>query len=138
MSPVSPMIRYSRGLYTLSRKSRCITKSSLLCIPHNRSFSQTPIVLNDLPYHLVVGLPALSPTMEAGTLAEWYVAEGDSFSAGDGIARIETDKAAMDFEAQDDGYVAKILMQVEQGNEGTCTVLRITQSLKYKLMFFIS
>jgi hypothetical protein len=48
-----------------------------------------------LPYHLVVGLPALSPTMERGTLGEWYVKEGDRFSAGDGLAKIETDKAAV-------------------------------------------
>jgi pyruvate dehydrogenase E2 component (dihydrolipoamide acetyltransferase) len=48
-----------------------------------------------LPYHLVVGLPALSPTMDRGTLGEWYVKEGDKFSAGDGLAKIETDKAAV-------------------------------------------
>jgi Biotin-requiring enzyme len=72
----------------------------------------------ELPYHLVVGLPALSPTMESGTLAEWYLKEGDSFSAGAGLAKIETDKAAMDFEAQDDGFVAKILIPAG-GNDGT-------------------
>ena len=55
--------------------------------------------------------------MSSGALAEWYVTEGDSFSAGDGLAKIETDKAAMDFEAQDDGFVAKILMQAGQGND---------------------
>lgn len=77
----------------------------------------------DLPYHLVVGLPALSPTMDAGALAEWYVKEGDSFSAGDGIAKIETDKAAMDFEAQDDGFVAKIIMPAGQGNDSKLILL---------------
>ena len=71
-----------------------------------------------MPYHLVVGLPALSPTMESGALAEWYVKEGDFFRAGDGLAKIETDKAAMDFEAQDDGYVAKILVAAGQGQDG--------------------
>jgi len=70
---------------------------------------------DDLPYHIVVGMPALSPTMEAGTIAEWNVGEGDAFAAGDSVAEIETDKATMAFEAQDDGYVAKIL--VEAGNE---------------------
>jgi pyruvate dehydrogenase E2 component (dihydrolipoamide acetyltransferase) len=64
----------------------------------------------DLPYHIVVGMPALSPTMESGNLAEWHVAEGSEFIAGDSLARIETDKATIDFEAQDDGVVAKILM----------------------------
>lgn len=63
----------------------------------------------DLPYHIVVGMPALSPTMESGTLAEWYVGVGDAISAGDGIAKIETDKASMDFEAQDDAFIAKLL-----------------------------
>jgi biotin carboxyl carrier protein len=82
-------------------------------------YSTSSMITNDLPYHIVVGLPALSPTMENGTLSEWYVSEGDSFSAGDGIAKIETDKAAMDFEAQDDGFVAKILLQAGQGSDRT-------------------
>ena len=51
-------------------------------------------------------MPALSPTMETGILAEWYIGEGSEFSAGDAIAKIETDKASIDFEAQDDGYIA--------------------------------
>ena len=61
------------------------------------------------PAHEVVGLPALSPTMEVGTIAKWHVVEGGSFGAGDSICEIETDKASMDFEAQDDGVVAKHL-----------------------------
>mmetsp|Transcript_32297 Transcript_32297/g.65980 ORF Transcript_32297/g.65980 Transcript_32297/m.65980 type:complete len:248 (-) Transcript_32297:300-1043(-) len=72
---------------------------------------------SDLPYHLVVGMPALSPTMESGVIAEWNVAEGDSFGAGDAIAEIETDKATIAFEAQDDGVVAKILEEAGQGKE---------------------
>jgi len=48
--------------------------------------------------------------METGTLSEWYLEEGSEFSAGESIAKIETDKASIDFEAQDDGYIAKILM----------------------------
>lgn len=73
--------------------------------------------LSSLPYHLVVGLPALSPTMSSGSLAEWYVAEGDSFSAGDALAKIETDKASIDFESQDDGFVAKILQEAGTGKD---------------------
>lgn len=61
-------------------------------------------------------MPALSPTMEAGVIAAWKVAEGDAFVAGDAIAEIETDKATMDFEAQDDGVVAKILVAANQGD----------------------
>jgi pyruvate dehydrogenase E2 component (dihydrolipoamide acetyltransferase) len=71
----------------------------------------------DLPYHIVVGMPALSPTMETGALAEWYVAEGDFFIAGDSVAKIETDKASIDFEAQDDGYVAKLLQPAGDGTD---------------------
>jgi pyruvate dehydrogenase E2 component (dihydrolipoamide acetyltransferase) len=55
-------------------------------------------------------MPALSPTMEEGTLAKWLVKEGDSIAAGDLIAEIETDKATMEFEAVDEGTVAKILV----------------------------
>jgi pyruvate dehydrogenase E2 component (dihydrolipoamide acetyltransferase) len=49
--------------------------------------------------------------METGILSEWYVSEGSSFVAGAALAKIETDKASMDFEAQDDGVIAKILME---------------------------
>eukprot|EP00529_Nitzschia_sp_RCC80_P021717 CAMPEP_0113492214 /NCGR_PEP_ID=MMETSP0014_2-20120614/27957_1 /TAXON_ID=2857 /ORGANISM="Nitzschia sp." /LENGTH=389 /DNA_ID=CAMNT_0000386031 /DNA_START=66 /DNA_END=1231 /DNA_ORIENTATION=- /assembly_acc=CAM_ASM_000159 len=62
------------------------------------------------PPHEVVGLPALSPTMEAGTIASWNKEEGESFGAGEVICSIETDKATVDFEAQDDGVIAKILI----------------------------
>jgi pyruvate dehydrogenase E2 component (dihydrolipoamide acetyltransferase) len=55
-------------------------------------------------------MPALSPTMEEGTLAKWLVKEGDSVASGDIIAEIETDKATMEFEAVDDGVIGKILI----------------------------
>ena len=61
-------------------------------------------------------MPALSPTMEEGTLARWLVKEGDEVSAGDILAEIETDKATMEFESIDEGTVGKIL--VEEGTEG--------------------
>jgi len=61
-------------------------------------------------------MPALSPTMEEGTLAKWLVKEGDTVSSGDILAEIETDKATMEFEAVDDGIVGKIL--VAEGTEG--------------------
>ncbi len=61
-------------------------------------------------------MPALSPTMEEGTLAKWLVKEGDTVSSGDLIAEIETDKATMEFEAVDEGVVGKIL--VAEGSEG--------------------
>ncbi|WPZ04704.1 pyruvate dehydrogenase complex E1 component subunit beta [Blastomonas marina] len=61
-------------------------------------------------------MPALSPTMEEGTLAKWLKQEGDEVVAGDIIAEIETDKATMEFEAVDEGILGKIL--VEEGTEG--------------------
>ncbi|MEJ7933693.1 pyruvate dehydrogenase complex dihydrolipoamide acetyltransferase [Sphingobium sp. AN558] len=57
-----------------------------------------------------IQMPALSPTMEEGTLAKWLVKEGDTVAAGDLIAEIETDKATMEFEAVDEGTIAKILV----------------------------
>ncbi len=55
-------------------------------------------------------MPALSPTMEEGTLAKWLVKEGDTVASGDLLAEIETDKATMEFEAVDEGVIAKILI----------------------------
>ncbi|HET9336215.1 MAG TPA: pyruvate dehydrogenase complex E1 component subunit beta [Sphingomicrobium sp.] len=65
---------------------------------------------------LELKMPALSPTMEEGTLAKWLVKEGDSVSSGDILAEIETDKATMEFEAVDEGTIAKIL--VPEGTDG--------------------
>ena len=61
-------------------------------------------------------MPALSPTMEEGTLAKWLVKEGGTVNAGDLLAEIETDKATMEFEAVDEGTIGKIL--IEDGTEG--------------------
>ena len=61
-------------------------------------------------------MPALSPTMEEGTLAKWLVKEGDTVKSGDILAEIETDKATMEFEAIDDGVIGKIL--IPEGTEG--------------------
>ncbi len=61
-------------------------------------------------------MPALSPTMEEGTLAKWLVGEGDEVRAGDLLAEIETDKATMEVEAADEGTIGRIL--VPDGTEG--------------------
>ena len=65
---------------------------------------------------LEILMPALSPTMEEGTLAKWFVKEGDKIAAGDILAEIETDKATMEFEAVDEGTITKLL--VSEGSEG--------------------
>jgi pyruvate dehydrogenase E1 component beta subunit len=61
-------------------------------------------------------MPALSPTMEEGTLAKWLVKEGDTVKSGDILAEIETDKATMEFEAVDEGVISSIT--VPEGTDG--------------------
>ena len=65
---------------------------------------------------IAIKMPALSPTMEEGTLAKWLVKEGDRVKSGDIMAEIETDKATMEFEAVDEGVIARIL--VAEGTDG--------------------
>lgn len=84
-------------------------------LPQQQCCPSLSLSFSSLPDHEVVGMPALSPTMDAGSIATWNVKEGDFFSAGMSLAEIETDKATMDFEAQDDGFVAKILKDNASG-----------------------
>jgi pyruvate dehydrogenase E2 component (dihydrolipoamide acetyltransferase) len=71
----------------------------------------------DVPFMAIeLKMPALSPTMEEGTLARWLVKEGDSVKSGDLMAEIETDKATMEFEAVDEGVITQIL--VAEGTDG--------------------
>lgn len=65
---------------------------------------------NSYPAHSPLGMPALSPTMTAGNVGKWRVKVGDQVSAGDVLCEIETDKATVDFENQEDGYIATILV----------------------------
>ena len=61
------------------------------------------------PEHVVLEMPNLSPTMEKGNIKSWNKKEGDEIAPGDVLAAIETDKAVVDFEMQEEGYIAKIL-----------------------------
>ena len=70
-------------------------------------------------------MPALSPTMEEGTLAKWLVKEGDEVSAGDLLAEIETDKATMEFESIDEGTVGKIVVPDGSENVKVGTVIAV-------------
>jgi pyruvate dehydrogenase E1 component beta subunit len=74
-----------------------------------------------------IKMPALSPTMEEGTLAKWLVKEGDAVKSGDILAEIETDKATMEFEAVDEGVISSIM--VAEGSEGVTvgTVIALLQ-----------
>ncbi len=72
-----------------------------------------------------IKMPALSPTMEEGTLAKWLVKEGDTVKSGDIMAEIETDKATMEFEAVDEGVIAKILVAEATDGVKVGTVIAI-------------
>ncbi len=72
-----------------------------------------------------ITMPALSPTMEEGTLASWLVKEGDTVTSGDVIAEIETDKATMEVESIDDGVVAKILIEAGTDNVAVGTLIAV-------------
>ncbi|POS83337.1 hypothetical protein EPUL_005157 [Erysiphe pulchra] len=94
---------------SLSSTFRLSVRLSTRKLPQNATYrglrtSTTSLVAQKLT------MPALSPTMTEGNIAKWNVKEGDSFSAGDVLLQIETDKASMDVEAQDDGIMAKIIL----------------------------
>ncbi|KAF3170720.1 pyruvate dehydrogenase complex dihydrolipoamide acetyltransferase component (E2) [Orbilia oligospora] len=73
---------------------------------------------SSLPRHTVVNMPALSPTMTAGNIGGWQKQAGDKIVPGDVLVEIETDKAQMDFEYQEEGVLAKILLQTGEKDVG--------------------
>lgn len=84
------------------------------------------------PPHTIVTMPALSPTMTAGNIGGWQKKPGDTLAPGDVLVEIETDKAQMDFEFQEDGVLAKILKEsgekdIAVGN--VCTTLSCVHSM---------
>lgn len=81
-------------------------KGHIVCFPYIRKFCSA----DGQPSHHRVPLPALSPTMEMGTIISWEKKEGDKLNEGDLLAEIETDKATMGFETPEEGYLAKILI----------------------------
>ncbi|MCB2129033.1 MAG: pyruvate dehydrogenase complex dihydrolipoamide acetyltransferase [Rhodobacteraceae bacterium] len=72
-----------------------------------------------------IKMPALSPTMEEGTIATWLVAEGDEVKPGDVLAEIETDKATMEFEATEEGTLARILVEAGSENVAVNSVIAL-------------
>lgn len=106
---------------TALRTKNVWQRGVLYNVPHTgavrREVSRAPLArsFTSLPDHEVVGLPALSPTMEVGTIAKWNKQEGDLISAGDVVCEVETDKAVVDYEATDDSYLAKILVPAGSG-----------------------
>jgi len=74
------------------------------------AFSVAAARFKDFPEHTVIDMPALSPTMEQGNVGHWQKKVGDQLAPGDVLVEIETDKATMDFEFTEDGYLAKVLL----------------------------
>ena len=99
-------------MFMIKNISRKTTAQLIKNISRNRTFLTTTIPkYADYPPHTVVGLPALSPTMEEGTVQGWTVEVGGEIEASDIVCQIETDKAAVDFEATDDGFMALHLVE---------------------------
>ncbi len=99
---LSTMSALSLGLRSALRLQRGIL-TGVRCIPWR--------ALSDMPEHKILSMPKLSPTMETGTIQEWVKAEGDRIEAGDTLAEIETDKATMSYEYNDEGYLAKVWLE---------------------------
>ncbi|KAK9453962.1 2-oxoacid dehydrogenases acyltransferase-domain-containing protein [Dipodascopsis uninucleata] len=95
---LAPSIR--RAIPTYARSSQRLVLPNLIRLYASKSY----------PSHTVIDMPALSPTMTQGNVGKWQKAVGDSISPGEILVEIETDKAQMDYEFQDDGYLAKILI----------------------------
>jgi pyruvate dehydrogenase E2 component (dihydrolipoamide acetyltransferase) len=92
------------NLSCLNRRLLLINRNDATMIPIRYASS------GNLPSHKKITLPALSPTMETGTLRSWSKQEGDQIAEGDILAEIETDKATLGFESGDEGFIAKILV----------------------------
>ncbi|KAL3793321.1 hypothetical protein HJC23_003831 [Cyclotella cryptica] len=104
-------------------RSACLTSPTSCAVNHILGFARW---FASYPPHEVVGMPSLSPTMESGTISAWNVEEGAAYSAGDVLCSVETDKATVDFEAQDDGVVAKIIVAAGAGEIPCGTPIMVT------------
>ncbi|XP_045584913.1 dihydrolipoyllysine-residue acetyltransferase component of pyruvate dehydrogenase complex, mitochondrial isoform X1 [Procambarus clarkii] len=106
MSAAMPStVRKVRGIRVLEEHRQAKTPIAVVS-PYQRGYASS----SDLPPHIKVNLPALSPTMEMGTIISWEKKEGDVLNEGDLLAEIETDKATMGMETPEEGYLAKIVV----------------------------
>ena len=94
-----------------ARRSMCQSMAVRIVRPSLNRVVQSRL-LSSYPPHAIVGMPALSPTMESGTMGKWLCKPGDKITPGFALAEIETDKASMAFEAQDEFVIAKLLVDV--------------------------
>jgi len=100
----APALTYARPLV-------CASANTSALFRHGNSFqSNVRFYSSGLPPHREIGMPALSPTMTHGNISKWLKKEGDVINPGDLICEVETDKATLAFECQEEGYLAKIVM----------------------------
>ncbi|CAF2562640.1 unnamed protein product [Rotaria sp. Silwood2] len=105
-SPIS-LVDSNRSL-CMNARLLSLSRSGIITIRQRQSVRYASS--GSLPTHKRIALPALSPTMESGTIRSWAKQEGDKISEGDILAEIETDKATLGFESIDEGYLAKIFI----------------------------
>ncbi|KAL2337921.1 hypothetical protein Fmac_012367 [Flemingia macrophylla] len=115
--PVSSFTKRSFGLQKRSISMATIKSGSIIGSGFNGQISQSSQVLSrrcyasasDLPPHQEIGMPSLSPTMTEGNIARWLKKEGDKVSPGEVLCEVETDKATVEMECMEEGYLAKIV-----------------------------
>merc|ERR1712166_441076 len=91
-----------RGMFTQGAVQKTRITQGVMIKQNARCFS-------NLPYHIKLEMPNLSPTMETGNIKSWGLQVGDEVKPGDVLAAIETDKATIDYEMQEEGYIAKLM-----------------------------
>lgn len=113
----------------LSQKRNFITKLSNL--KRANMAQNDPMKLRyrflSYPSHILVPMPALSPTMETGSISKWLLKEGEKFSTGQAICEVETDKASVTYEATDDGFLAKILADTGELKVGAPMMITVSE-----------
>jgi pyruvate dehydrogenase E2 component (dihydrolipoamide acetyltransferase) len=117
------LARVARSVHVLSKSGQWWYLEALVPQRHfRRCFAAASA---ELPPHIKLRMPALSPTMKEGNLVNWVKKEGEQVSAGDVLAEIETDKATVEFESQDEGILAKILVPAGTQNVPVGTLIAL-------------
>ncbi|KAL8153424.1 hypothetical protein V2J09_011184 [Rumex salicifolius] len=106
-SAILPMGLFSRNFSSMNTRMTIPTSYAMISKGSlsSRSFSSA----SDLPSHQEIGMPSLSPTMSEGNIAKWLKKEGDKVSPGEVLCEVETDKATVEMECMEEGYLAKIV-----------------------------
>ncbi|KAF2213271.1 hypothetical protein CERZMDRAFT_111595 [Cercospora zeae-maydis SCOH1-5] len=110
MGSASLLARASRGVATRGAWTQLKTQNASSRIPALSALARY-YASKSYPPHTIISMPALSPTMTAGNIGAWQKKPGDTLSPGDVLVEIETDKAQMDFEFQEEGVLAKVLKE---------------------------